>query len=1650
MGKNQSRLKEVLEAKNQLHVEYPLLAQGFERVRGVNGVDFIHFRRAIMGIFPQMPEKIAIQLFKAFVVRKDQMFMSLDDLICASAVLLHGPFDKQVEFLFRFYSNNGKHIAFDTFMTILGAFELAGMQKEGERMFQEIKTKNIKLENFMHWCQINNTSPVITWLNAIREAVVPETSISETPADTVTTKFDPLQSSKLAAAFKDLSSDFGILDQSSWRTIMTEFPIQLSQSLFRAFDKDRDGKIDFNDFVGSVWTCCEGSVEAKDRFLFDMFDSNHSGSLNEKEVAVMLECVLTMSDDGTEGAVDLGGRSRKGSSLHGGLNTGSLIYGANNGNGASTTNNGKPPLRRMISQGVIQRWKTVSEKEVLMLTEQAFAQLSLRLNHEWSFADFVTWASANTKVRTFNDLVKRMSLLHFGVLPSGIEEERLLIKNLYTRPYKADDPGAPGTTWCLIDCQWWRKWARYVEFYKRDGDRQASEASVPDRPGKIDNSTLITNGSLSTELSYGHDYVIIPTIAFMCLMRWYGGGPTLRFAVVESRDGKRDLELYPPLIEVYRSLNGKRVYVGDMRFSKVNTWGEVRSHVVTYLRSQGVKGIGSDTTRLWQHDKDCSWEVAQEDETLEERDVNAGHCVLLETMLKTGDWSLSQSKEFNDESARLRAGQRKYYCGLQNLGNTCFFNSSLQCLRAVRPLTDYFTNERLYEFDLRVGSSNKRGTGGRLAAFYAELLQIMESGGRTSYAPRKLKHTIGQVQPQFEGYEQHDAQELLAFFLDRLHEDLNRVHNKTYIEQPDSDGRPDNLVAGEWWNNHICRDNSIVTALFTGQFKSDLVCQTCSKQSSRFETFDLLAISLPEPTDRVVTLTLFFEHHIRRPLIMAVKVPRDGTMMDIKRAIVSMQPGLDESQGQYRVKLSAEELRLGVIYDCVPQLRIGDNVSLNQLSEHTKVVCYQITVLPKLLAKPIGLFELGDTVTASYKGSQQRYNGYICAVNGDGTYDVKFFDGDKDTHITAGNITHVTAQTATIRGVHRQLLNDSSKWFLKSKKRKVINDAFIINFYHRLTTGRQLYSLIWKQVRRYAKNGDPSMYLAEPHGKVLKRTESVAIASLGSFVSKKTENPSLISPTASSTANIVAQSVAAANAEAAEARNETTSDGPAGPESTGPESAEPSAETSGSVNPPVNNEEEETQETQEVESGSSNKGESFLFEEEKTGSEDEGDETNAADNENNTEEQQQEDTEQVEDHDDEDITADFSDEDDDDLDDFHEILDTPEKIEKEWGFVLRISNSQAPLQCRRCDWTKGCEGCIIKPDDTPPSFFAGELLAVDWSSKSLEEDLNMNKLTHTDEHRSLASKDQVEKPRKIQACLGQFIRRENITAHCSNCSKRNGGEYTETQSHKKIDIWGCPPVLAIQLKRFCFSQSSHKKLRDFVEFPLEGLDMSPFISKDQKEPPKVDSSMWRFLGGRLEGESEQNIPNDQQNDDDIQPIRPTVDRTASHRRSATCIDSPTSSGNMLPPAPQHYDGFDITPGGPSTSPSHRRSVSEAPQTSNKDKDIPTPPFPIKPPSRKNTRYNLHAVVNHLGQLGAGHYHSYVKCGNQWKWCNDHRVIDIPASKVCSPNAYLLFYVREDIDAAAISPYELFPPVTNKRADVTNLLKDKSGGGCTIM
>ncbi len=178
--------------------------------------------------------------------------------------------------------------------------------------------------------------------------------------------------------------------------------------------------------------------------------------------------------------------------------------------------------------------------------------------------------------------------------------------------------------------------------------------------------------------------------------------------------------------------------------------------------------------------------------------------------------------------------------GFRNLGNTCFLNSSLQCLSATIPLTDYFL---AYQYKQEINQNNPLGTGGKLVVEYAELVKSIWLGNNSVVRPQAFKNQLERFAPQFRGFRQHDSQEFLAYLLDGIHEDLNRIEKKPYIEDRDCDGTNDEQDAIEAWKNYLRRDKSLIVDIFQGQMRSKLQCLKCGHSNIRFEPF--MYLSLP-------------------------------------------------------------------------------------------------------------------------------------------------------------------------------------------------------------------------------------------------------------------------------------------------------------------------------------------------------------------------------------------------------------------------------------------------------------------------------------------------------------------------------------------------------------------------------------------------------------------------------------------------------------------------------------------------------------------------------------------------------------------------------------------------------------------------------------
>lgn len=247
----------------------------------------------------------------------------------------------------------------------------------------------------------------------------------------------------------------------------------------------------------------------------------------------------------------------------------------------------------------------------------------------------------------------------------------------------------------------------------------------------------------------------------------------------------------------------------------------------------------------------------------------------------------SPAPGYNLRGRSQRSGRALGTVGLSNLGNTCYMNSALQCVRSVEELTKYFLTGSATE-ELNV--DNPLGNNGDVAMVYDSLLkEIYKEPVPASVTPRQFKNTIGRYAPSFSGYGQQDSQEFLGFLLDGLQEDLSRVKKKPYIEKPDSTdemvNNPEAIreMAAKVWDITKKRDDSVIADLFTGMYKSTLVCPVCGKVSITFDPFNNLTLQLP--IENAWSHTVYYFPLNDAPMMIPVDMDRQGSIATMKEYV---------------------------------------------------------------------------------------------------------------------------------------------------------------------------------------------------------------------------------------------------------------------------------------------------------------------------------------------------------------------------------------------------------------------------------------------------------------------------------------------------------------------------------------------------------------------------------------------------------------------------------------------------------------------------------------------------------------------------------------------------------------------------------------------
>ena len=71
----------------------------------------------------------------------------------------------------------------------------------------------------------------------------------------------------------------------------------------------------------------------------------------------------------------------------------------------------------------------------------------------------------------------------------------------------------------------------------------------------------------------------------------------------------------------------------------------------------------------------------------------------------------------------------------------------------------------------------------------------------------------------------------------------------------EKEGQEEEVAAIEAWNRHVFRNESIITDLFHGQFKSTVSCLKCDRVSVTFDP--MMTMLLPIPSKKIKCMFFF-------------------------------------------------------------------------------------------------------------------------------------------------------------------------------------------------------------------------------------------------------------------------------------------------------------------------------------------------------------------------------------------------------------------------------------------------------------------------------------------------------------------------------------------------------------------------------------------------------------------------------------------------------------------------------------------------------------------------------------------------------------------------------------------------------------------------
>ena len=166
--------------------------------------------------------------------------------------------------------------------------------------------------------------------------------------------------------------------------------------------------------------------------------------------------------------------------------------------------------------------------------------------------------------------------------------------------------------------------------------------------------------------------------------------------------------------------------------------------------------------------------------------------------------------------------------GLNNIGATCFMNSTLQCLSQTKSLTAYFLKEKSRDKIINNNISIKNRNADQLSPIYLKLILNLwnPNSSSRSFSPEDFMRTIERMNPLFKQGQAGDSKDFIIFLLERFHTELKKPVGQNKTPQQNLN-QYDKNNAFNFFFNDFQQECSIISDIFFGITETTNICLNC-------------------------------------------------------------------------------------------------------------------------------------------------------------------------------------------------------------------------------------------------------------------------------------------------------------------------------------------------------------------------------------------------------------------------------------------------------------------------------------------------------------------------------------------------------------------------------------------------------------------------------------------------------------------------------------------------------------------------------------------------------------------------------------------------------------------------------------------------------